>query len=203
MRHAVFISITSLWLGCVMFAGEVTESYDITFDGKKFSVVSGTVTNLTVGGKTVAVGVEKAQFKRFNDGILSFLFPGDFSAEKEESEELTSWTLDGHDTVIMLHKLQKGIDPVEFADDISKDLVKTYGKGTKLERCERQFGSKVVKGKRIKMKIAGESLVQEIFSITGGTSNYVFVIQEDEEKTPEAKLVGDKLKETFQIKSGK
>lgn len=204
MRHAIIIGILLLALGAnCASAREVTESYDVTIDGKKFSVTGGAVTNLTVGDKKVAIGVERAKFKRFDDGKVSFLFPSDFSVEKDDDSGMTMWSLDGNSSVIMLYQLPKEIEADEFAENVVKDLMKTYGKGAKLEKCERQLGAKTVKGKRIEAKFAGESIVQEVYDISEGSAKYTLMIQDDPEKTEEAKLVGSKLKETFQIKSGK
>lgn len=202
MYRIALIAI-SLMLACsAASAGEVTESYDVSVDGKKFTI-DGAVTNLTVGSKNVAIGVQRSKFKKFDDGTLSFLFPSDHAVKAEkEADGMASWTLDGQDTVIMVHRL-KDMDAQTFVKDVLNSMLETYGKSAKVEDCQKQFGPNLVKGKRINATLAGESITQDIFSFPGAPTGYVLVIQEGEKNSPEARLVNEKLKESFKIIPGK
>ena len=178
-------------------AGEVTSYYEVTLNDQKVTVAGGATTNVVVGEKRVRVGARETEFKKFNDGNISFLFPAGHAVQKEDDPAFTSWTLDGQDNVMMIYRL-KELDASEFCGNLKRELEKKYGRATRSVACECSFGTNVLKGTRITARLIGETIVQEVYSLPACKGEYVFLIQDSgETPTPEARLVRDKLKETF------
>ena len=177
---------------------DVSESYEITLGGQKIIADSGVSTNIVVDGKKLAVSVQGLPFKKFDDGDISFMFPTRHAVEKEQTETDTTWTLDGQDNVITVHK----VNDMNLADNLVAELKRGYGKGTKVDKCQCWFGSNKINGQKISAKLAGQTIVQEIYNLPGSTNNYVFIIQNgSEDEIAETRMVKRKLKETFHMKS--
>ena len=182
-------------------SAEVTESYEVTISGQKIIVDSETTTNAVVDGKKLSIRVRELLFKKFDDGNISFMFPARHAVEKKQVAGDTSWTLDGQDNIIMIHRVKDA----DFAKTVLKELKSEYGQDSKVEDCQCWFGSKKISGQKITAKFAGQKVVQEFFNLPSSSSssvNYVFVIQDSNEtESDETRMVKRKLKETFHMNS--
>src|ERR1041385_7169143 len=87
--------LLSAWLAFGARAGEVTTFYAVTLNERNLTVAGDITTNTVLFGKPVEIKVRAADWKKFDDGNVSFLFPGAHGVSKEEQREFTSWTLDG------------------------------------------------------------------------------------------------------------
>ncbi len=198
MRHLLTTLIAAFSVFCLRAtAGEVTTTYEVVLNGQKFIVNTESTTNVVVESKKLALSVRETPLKKFSDENLSFSFPAAHAVLKEEEADITTWTLDGQDNVLMVYKI-KDMDPAEFVEEMTKSLKETYGRKTKQTSCKGAFGNETLDGQRITATLAGETITQEIFGLKAGTAGYVLIIQDSGEKeSVETQSVKKILKDTF------
>lgn len=192
--------LTSLLLACLSFvaeAGEVTTTYEVALNGQQFLVEANVATNVLVEGREWKLSVREKPERTFNDGDISFAFPSTHALTKEVDSGITTWTLDGEDSVLILIKL-KGSDASGVANETVKSLLKKYGAKSKQLNCQVMIGRETLSGKKVTALLVGETITQEVYAMKAGPNGYVLIIQNSgETESNESRKVKALLKDTF------
>ena len=130
---------------------------------------------------------------------ISFRYPSDFAFEADlEDKNLRRWSLDGKNCVIMVQEYGVKIE----LDDLVDALAKRFGEAnTVRSEISLTLGGQRLQGTRIKAKLAGSTIVQDVLSIPTTKGAKVLLLQDspNDDGTPsdERRLLEKRLVESF------
>ena len=141
-------------------------------------------------------------FRVFPYAGISFRYPSHFAFEADlEDKNLRRWSLDGNNCVIMVQRYG-----VEVAmHDLTDALVKQYGENNTVQSdVSLTLAGKKLLGKRITAKLAGSTIVQDVFPIPSAKGSTLLLLLQDtpnDDGTPsdERQLLEKRLVESFTI----
>lgn len=111
---------------------------------------------------STTVSVKLADYKKFDNGSISFSYPYHYGMESEQDFGYKSWTLDGNNFVIMYFE----IDAETELDDFINEMVNLFGKeNCSVEKTDLQLGEKKLNGKRINITLVGQHLTFDLLEI--------------------------------------
>jgi hypothetical protein len=150
--------------------------FKVTFDGNEYTVVEGK--ELKIDESTISI--ELADFKYFDTEYVSFSYPSGFTYEEEKEEEkidgYTNYTLDGNDFVVMYFE----VDGLLGVDDFITEIVKQFGKrNCTVNSRSLKLGDKTLKGKRIDVKLVGQHLTYDLYSVVKSDEKSVLIGLQD------------------------
>lgn len=169
------------------FIVEINDQEYIVNEGEELKVESTTVK------------VRMAEYKKFDNGAISFNYPNNFSYEYEEDFGYRNWTLDGNMFVIMFFEM----DEKTTLDDIVYGMTNQFGKqNCTVKPTEMSLGNKQLKGKKLAVSLAGQRLAYDIFEIKLSDSKSRFVtfqdvLNEDGSNSEESKKTIQKLDQSI------
>lgn len=185
------------WPDPEMRAGEVTTTYEITLNGQKFNVNTESATNVIVNGMTLKLSARENPEKTFSDGNIAFNFPATHAVSKEIEDEVTTWTLDGQDNILILLKMT-GVDPADVGKETIRNLKRQYGTKSKLSDCKLALGGEMFSGKKITATLAGATISQEVYELKAGSDGYLLLVQDSgETESAETRTAKALLKQSF------
>ena len=136
-------------------------------------------------------------YKLFRDCKITFSFTATHAVSKEVKDEVTTWTLDGQDNVLILLKV-KGLEPTELGKETVRSLKQQYGAKSRQSNCKVTLGNETVNGKKVTVEIMGETLTQEVYELKAGSDGYLLIIQDSgATETSETRAAKTLLKQTF------
>ena len=175
--------------------------FKLTIDGKEYTLVEGK--ELKVDESTISI--ELADFKYFDTDYISFSYPSGFTYEEEKEEEkidgYTNYTLDGNDFVVMYFE----IDGPLGVDDFITEIVKQFGKkNCTVKSRSLKLGDRTLKGKRIDVKLVGQHLTYDLYSVLKTDDKSVLlglqdILDESDNASDESVLAIDLLDETIEF----
>jgi len=116
------------------------------------------------------------EHRTFSYGGVTFGYPSDFAFEADFGEKgLKTWTLDGSDSVIMLHCYET---EKVTAEDIATSLKGVFGKGTKSEPTSMTFNGKKLSGVRVHATVAGSTFFQDILALPSEEGSRLLILQD-------------------------
>lgn len=150
--------------------------FKVTIDGNEYTVVEGK--ELKIDESTISI--ELADFKYFDTEYVSFSYPSGFTYEEEKEEEkidgYTNYTLDGNDFVVMYFE----VDGLLGVDDFITEIVKQFGKrNCTVNSRSLKLGDKTLKGKRIDVKLVGQHLTYDLYSVIKSDEKSVLIGLQD------------------------
>lgn len=125
--------------------------------------------------------------RHFDKSGLKFDYPTDYGFEADLSDPaLAIWTLSGRDSLLMLQRMPLA-GPALLRDQMVKQLVKQYGsKNVVLRPASLFLNGRDVEGKRLRVSLAKQTLVQEIFAFSNPKYAFILMIQDAPERGKES-----------------
>ena len=116
------------------------------------------------------------EHRTFTYGGVTFGYPSDFAFEADFGEKgLKTWSLDGNDSVIMLHCYEtEKVTPA----DMATSLKGVYGKSTKSEPTSYTFNGKELTGVRIHATVAGSTFYQDVLALPSEKGSRLLILQD-------------------------
>jgi hypothetical protein len=156
------------------------------------AVLDGTFTN-------PKITLTADDYRVFPYAGVSFQYPSDFAFQAElDDKNLRRWSLDGKNCVIMVQEYGVKIE----LDDLVNAIAKQYGEGNSVQtEISLTLGGRKLDGKRIKAKLAGSTIVQDVLAIPTTKGAKVMLLQDspNDDGTPseERRLLEKRLVESF------
>ncbi|MGZ4047894.1 MAG: hypothetical protein ACXVNN_00955 [Bacteroidia bacterium] len=166
MKKTFFPLLIILSLNC--FSQEANKhkepqsTFVIKINNTEYLLTDGEELKLDSTFKNPTVSVKLSEYKKFNDGGISFKYSKHFSYAFSEDTGYKNWTLSGNDFTLTLFE----IDDATKMDDIINGMVKQFGKkNCSIESIKKELGNKYLNGKRINVKLVGQNLTIDFYEI--------------------------------------
>jgi hypothetical protein len=144
----------------------------VTVDGKPYQVKEGDT--LRVDNKTIVVSTGK--YSTFNYGALKFEYPKNYAFAEKKEMGIKTWTLTGNDFTVMYFEIAVEVTVDMFIDE----FVKKFGKkNVKISDVSTSLGGMNLKGKHLKIEIAGQKMSMDIFQVPNNDDKVHLVAFQD------------------------
>lgn len=167
MRRIIFFIISFASFNTYAQQGskeKTDENYQIILkvNGKEYLMKEGEEIKLENTLVNPVVSARIADFRFFRSDSVSFSYPRNFSYKLSEEDAIKTWTLDGNDCVIMYFEFDVKVP----LNTLIEEMVKKFSKeNTTSEDYQRKLGSKLLKGKRLNITMAGVKLTFDLLEI--------------------------------------
>lgn len=155
------------------YSKEPEANFEVLVNDKRYVVSEGMELSLDTLIKPKII-IRQSGYKKFENSSLTFEYPRHLAFEFNESVGLNTWTLSGNNTVVIVFQLAgKG-----FLETLVDGISEKFGKeNCTVESFEKKLGSKLCKGKSMKITLAGESLRYDCYELASSDSfsNYIFI----------------------------
>lgn len=179
----------------------------VTIDGVKHEFVDGVDAVADVGGRARTVRVDVSPLRRFAAGDVAFDVPRDMAFEHEDHGVMQTWTLEGSDLTVMVHRfLVGGAD--DFVASTLSSLAESLAEATG-EAAPASAACAVVAGgveraaRRVEFAIAGNEMATTAFALALGKGGVMVMMQdspgEDGEPSAECARFLELLATTFAV----
>jgi hypothetical protein len=156
--------------------GEPKNSFEVFINGRKYRVIEGEILTLDTTLLKPSISIRLSDRKKFETASLSFEYPKHLSFEYENSPGLKTWTLNGNSLVVVLFELD-GKTPLNTLTDA---MAKKFGKkNCSVEDFQKEFGHKLLDGKRLHVTLAGTRLIIDFYEIISGDAKTRFISFQD------------------------
>jgi len=188
-------------------ANEPPLRIELQIGADKHAFVDGQEAELTIAGKPVKVKATVAATRRFEGGGIAFEFPRDMAFDHDEEDNLETWTLDGNDIVIHVHRHSEGAAAEIAAATLANMLTTLDPEAEKAKPCKLKLGGKEFDGVQGRVEVMDGLAVMEVQAagLRVGTGSVVVMVQRGiengEEASGELERVLDLLAKTFTITS--
>lgn len=156
---------------------------------------------LAIGAEKVQVTLTALPTKRLSVAHIAFEYPRHMPFQYEKGEVLTSWTLDGNDVVISLHRYAVADMPLHTLENAIAGRLRVPPRNR--SDIELNAGGTKLAGRRLLAEIAGARLAHELFVLPGrGDGTWVLTLQDslgDGEGTEEMAAVRRLLQTTLEL----
>lgn len=154
----------------------------LEIDGRTREVALDKPFDVRVGDRTVRMKLTARSYRTFRAAGVEFRYPrGHGFGVDASNPNVTTWTLDGNDNVIIVFKSALLVDADTLRNQIRDEVGQQWGaakaKIRSTETSIRLLGRKV-KGTRLIVQIGPVTLHQEFFGLRTANSTVVIVIQE-------------------------
>lgn len=130
--------------------------------------------------------LSRGKARRFDKSGVKFDYPSDYGFEADLSDpKVAIWTLSGRSSLLMLQRLPLA-GPALLREQMVKELVRQYGSKNVVVRPASLFvGGRDIEGKRLRVSLAKQTLVQEIFAFSNQKYAFVMLLQDAPESGKE------------------
>lgn len=175
---------------------EPTDQYVLKIDGHNYPIELNKRTQLSVSLSNPEILLKVNPYKTFKYGGVFFKYPRYFTFEAYlDHPGVKMWSLSGNNAVILFQKFQT---PIEHRDS-AKLLAHKYGReNCKIEECEIIISGKSIQGSKVLVKLAGNSLSQQIFSFKAKHGTTLLILQDSLSHNGEFSVEGIALKKLIE-----
>lgn len=173
----------------------------LRIDGKVHALVDGQQATIPIGGRPTTVVVAVEPMRRFDAAGIAFDYPRSMAFEFEQDAGLTSWTLDGNDTVVLVHRHDDGEAQV-LARSMLSSVVGRFDDEAEVAPCELRLGGKLVAGFEATAVIGDTTIRWLTAGLTVAGHAVVLTVQDsldDGKQSAETKAVLELLDRTLVI----
>jgi len=162
-------------------------------------VVLGRPFEVEIDGKTVTMKLHVRPYRVFEAAGVRFRYPRHFTFEYEKDAGVTQWTFEGPNTVLTL---AAGQDPAEWLRATEQALLERYGSPRRSD-VELVLAKRRLKGSRLDIRLAGESIRQDLYAFRTDRGTCLLIIQDSltdqGAPTADTKAAVTLLQQTFEI----
>ncbi len=171
-------------------------------DGRQFALAPGVETEIEVGEKRSRVKVVVEPYRRFHAAGIEFDYPADMAFEHEVGA-LETWTLDGSDVVLHVHRHRFG-KAVPMMRATLTGMVESLDDNTEAPiRSEVTFGGTKYEASTAKVTVGPATICFTAFGIDIGDEAVVVMVQDtladDGTRIAEYERVLGALTKTFKL----
>lgn len=210
IARVVLTTITCLWVVALAAREQPATApveeeppmrFTLQIEGKSVPVELDRPFQIDLDNRQIQAQLRAEPTRRFQAGGVSFEYPRHFAFEADRDDpNLTLWTLDGNDGVIMLMRFKVPVEP----DQLLEEFVGQYGKGNVQQGPVRvSLRGQEFEGTRLKITLAGARLHQDVFLLPATGGGLAMIVQDSPDEsgnsTDEVREVIRLLEKTFQF----
>lgn len=176
--------------------------FTIEVDGQSVDARAEEPAKVRVNGRDVTATVKVKPTKLLQTPEFSFRYPRQHAFAYESDESTTTWTLDGNDSVVILTRYAAKIPPADLAPALIKEIGGQLGEVKQSPASIELFGKKV-DGTRLAATLAGQKIVQAIYTFDVAGVSYSLVLQDssgEETAGAEPRAVAELLTQSAKAK---
>ncbi len=149
--------------------------FEVIVNGKKYQLSENEQLNLDTLVKPV-ISIKQSPFKNFENASYVFSYPRNLSFDYSGQPAIQNWTLNGNSVTIMLFEM-----PTEIAlQTLTSGMIAKFGvDNCKIEDFTRKLGNKECRGQTLKVKLVGQNLAIECYTIRSEKKGSSFLIIQD------------------------
>ena len=134
------------------------------------------------------VMVSAKPYRTFRAAGLEFRYPRHFAFQVERSApNVTIWSLDGNDTVVMVLKSRAPMNPNEWRDSLIEATRSQFDpKDTRVSETALNLGGRAVSGRCLEFRVASTVIRQEYFALSRAEAPVLLSIQHPVEEDQES-----------------
>ena len=157
------------------YKSEPKTIFEVTVNGKKYHISETEQLNLDTLVKPV-ISIKQSSYKKFENSSYSFSYPRNLSFEYSGQPAIQSWTLNGNSVVIMVFEM-----PMEIPlQTLTNGMITKFGASNcKTQDFTHKLGDKECKGQTLKVKLVGQNLTLECYTIRSDKNGSSFLIIQD------------------------
>lgn len=204
MLRTALVLLSSLSTALVLRQDPATEPpllVRVHLDGKEHILSDGGELVLDLGGKETKLKVAVEPLKQFQAAGVEFAFPRDMAFEYD-AEEPESWTLDGNNVVLHLHRHKTG-NPRAMARSTLTSMLSMLDEDAKRPvRREVSLGGKKYDGLVGRVQVGPAVLQVTAVGLEIGEQTLVVMVQDNldvDQETAECKRIFELLDRTLKI----
>lgn len=174
-------------------------------DGKKIPIEEDKPFHLdTAAGKTHCV-LRVEPFRVFQHGGVVLHYPREFNFEADlDTPGVKLWTLSGNNAVLMVQRHAGQADPAAVQKQLVQEMIARYKKPNVRETTATiELEKKAVKGAKLVVTLAGQTLIQVFYSFKTGKDTLVLMTQDcpadDGSPSRDAQKAEKLLRESFKV----
>jgi hypothetical protein len=158
---------------------------------------------LTVGDRSVPFVLRAKPTRVLAVGGFALEYPRNMSFEFETDGNITTWTLDGNDVVVIVQRIHGAGASSGLADSIGEGIARAYeGHRTTIAPCEARIGGRRITGRRVEIDLLGNDIVQDVLPLCdAGDAAFVLILQDTRDEggasSAEDRLVRELLATAF------
>jgi len=161
----------------------------VLIGGKTVAAEAGRTMEVEVEGKKLSLRIDLLPHRLFDRGGVRFLYPTSHGWEVDRTTpNVTIYTMDGNDTIIMLVKYDVEITPKKASDSMVSTLSGRYGQGNvKRVGATLKGKTETVQGTRLQVNVVGQAIEQDIYGFDAGGVTFTLMLQasmDDQGKPP-------------------
>jgi hypothetical protein len=180
--------------------------FELDVNGKTHSIQAQRPLEIEVGGQKVRLQLKPLPYRVFDHQKIRFQYPAFFGWEVDDSDsDVTIYTLDGNDTVLILMRYGELQDVGEIKESLVGTMVAQYGgkQRARQSAASINLAGKKIEGVRLDIRVVGEKLRQDIFVFEGPNGVVGLIVQDSPtdrgETTEETKQAVQMLEKTFEL----
>ena len=171
----------------------ITE-FEVNIGGKVYLFKEGEIKKLDTVLSKPSISIKLADYKKFDNGAVSFQYPRHLSFEFEKDAGYKGWTLSGNNMVVMFFEF----DAKVAMDDLLVEMVNKFGKeNCKQEVFRKELGHKICEGVQLHVTLVGQQLSLGFYELVlkDGKSRFIAF----QESLGEEGISTDEFKAGFKI----
>src|SRR5262245_27559281 len=181
--------------------GEPPLRLNVIVDGVEQAATDGQELTLAIGGKETRVKIVVGATRTFRAASVEFEFLRAMGWSHDASSELETWTLDGDDVTLILHRFRLG-KAAEMAEDTLLGMLKSLDANAAApETCTTKLGGKDHAGLRGRVKISASNIETTAIGIERARGCLLLMIQDslgdDGKRSAECTAMLELLEKTF------
>ncbi|MFQ5845589.1 MAG: hypothetical protein ACE5JG_11445 [Planctomycetota bacterium] len=179
--------------------------FRLEVDGRAHRIEPDRPLKLPTGAGTTTVTLRVEPHRVFAYGGLHFHYPRSYAFEADlRSPELSRWTLDGDDCVLMVFRFPGQTDPERVLQSSVREMRRQFG-GLHVQQSDTTLAldGRKLAGKELRVELAGQRLVQSFYAVRAGDAAVVLVIQDTPrpggDPSPDRVRAEEMLARTFRV----
>ncbi|CAN5872214.1 hypothetical protein BH11BAC4_BH11BAC4_04660 [soil metagenome] len=143
-------------------SAEPKSTFEVKISGKTIQLSEDEVLAMDTTLVNPVISIKLSEYKKFDNGSMSFQYPRNLSFEFEQDFGYKNWTFSGNSLVVLVFELDAKTTVTTLVDE----MVKKFGKkNCSIEDFEKELGHKKWTGKRLNVSLAGQKLRLDCFEI--------------------------------------
>jgi len=176
--------------------------FRLEVDGKPTPIELDKPLVVKIGDRAVTLKLTARPYRELTAGQVRLRYSRGLAFEYDQEDGVPSWSMDGSEFTIMLHKQAAG-ESGDLLAELVEGMLEVYDKEkTRLSDARIELDGKKFAGRRIDTVMAGQKLRQEVFVLPHGKANYVLVLlcfPEDGKIPADAVAAFRMLRESFRF----
>jgi hypothetical protein len=185
-------------------AAEPPQEFYVEIGNQQIPIAPDRPLKLPASGETT-ITLRLKPYRTFSRSGVEFQYPREFLFEADvEDPNNVLWTLEGKDTVLMIFRAPRELDPQGFLEELQRTMTEQYGEpNVRTSNTSIKLKEETLDGTRLDIRLAGSRLYQDLYALRGRDFTYALILQQSPDDlgrpTSESRHALRKFRETFRL----